>query len=162
MQISVGLRQKPHHLGLVGELSNPRPPAGNASGSVIWARVRVNYAPLLSIKPLTRNLGFTLTQLLAVVPFSPAKRLTLPLWIQDAQAQRIRLVSQSWFCESRFTPFSVTQALILVNRPNNLNAMREVYSQLPNVTVAPLHFASDDISGERLLSMMKVDTDQRE
>lgn len=40
--------------------------------------------------------------------------------------------------------------------------MRQVYAGLPNVVVAPLHFAANDISGERLLAMMKVDVDQRE
>jgi hypothetical protein len=39
--------------------------------------------------------------------------------------------------------------------------MREVYAPLPNVKVAPLHFATDDISGDRLLAMMKVDSDGR-
>jgi hypothetical protein len=39
--------------------------------------------------------------------------------------------------------------------------MRRVYSALPNVTVAPLHFAPEDISGDRLLAMMKVDTDNQ-
>jgi hypothetical protein len=39
--------------------------------------------------------------------------------------------------------------------------MRRIYSVLPNVTVAPLHFAPEDISGDRLLAMMKVDTDSR-
>jgi hypothetical protein len=36
-----------------------------------------------------------------------------------------------------------------------------VYSQFSNVTVAPLHFAPEDISGDRLLAMMKVDVDSR-
>jgi hypothetical protein len=39
--------------------------------------------------------------------------------------------------------------------------MRQVYAGLPNVRVAPLHFAPEDISGERLLAIMKVDSDTR-
>jgi hypothetical protein len=39
--------------------------------------------------------------------------------------------------------------------------MRRVYEGLPTVRVEPLHFASGDISGERLLSMMKVDENAR-
>jgi hypothetical protein len=39
--------------------------------------------------------------------------------------------------------------------------MRAVYGGLPGVQVEPLHFASGDISGERLLSMMKVDENTR-
>jgi hypothetical protein len=42
-----------------------------------------------------------------------------------------------------------------------MTQMRQVYAGLPNVRVAPLHFAPEDISGERLLAMMKVDTDSR-
>lgn len=34
--------------------------------------------------------------------------------------------------------------------------MRQVYAGLPGVTVEPLHFASGDINGSRLLSMMKL------
>ncbi|EIM83172.1 uncharacterized protein STEHIDRAFT_62930, partial [Stereum hirsutum FP-91666 SS1] len=41
--------------------------------------------------------------------------------------------------------------------PNNIKAMRHVYSPLPNVKVEALHFSTKDISGERLLAMMKVD-----
>jgi hypothetical protein len=40
--------------------------------------------------------------------------------------------------------------------------MRRLYAPLTSVTVAPLHFAPEDINGERLLSMMKVDVDSRE
>lgn len=40
--------------------------------------------------------------------------------------------------------------------------MREVYAPLSHVKVAPLHFATDDISGDRLLAMMKVESDARE
>jgi hypothetical protein len=39
--------------------------------------------------------------------------------------------------------------------------MQQVYAGLPGVRVKPLHFASGDISGERLLSMMKVDENAR-
>jgi len=42
-------------------------------------------------------------------------------------------------------------------RPNNLEAMKNVYAGLPKVSVKPLHFAAQDISGERLLTMMKVE-----
>lgn len=35
--------------------------------------------------------------------------------------------------------------------------MREVYSELPAVNVEPLHFSIEDINGERLLAIMKVD-----
>ncbi|KAF7791007.1 hypothetical protein EIP86_001966 [Pleurotus ostreatoroseus] len=35
--------------------------------------------------------------------------------------------------------------------------MRKVYAGLPNVRVEPLLFSPEDISGERLLAMMKVD-----
>ncbi|KAF8651072.1 hypothetical protein AX16_004934 [Volvariella volvacea WC 439] len=41
--------------------------------------------------------------------------------------------------------------------PKTVKAMKEVYASLPSVEVKPLHFAMPDISGERLLSMMKVD-----
>ena len=40
--------------------------------------------------------------------------------------------------------------------------MRKVYAELPSVRVEPLLFAPEDISGERLLSMMKVDGDTRQ
>lgn len=40
--------------------------------------------------------------------------------------------------------------------------MRRVYAGLPNVRVEPLHFAAEDISGPRLLAMMKVDSTERE
>lgn len=50
---------------------------------------------------------------------------------------------------------------MLVYRPNNLRAMRTVYQGLPGVQVEPLHFAPQDISGERLLAMMKVDENTR-
>lgn len=39
--------------------------------------------------------------------------------------------------------------------------MREVYSDLPGVDVHPLRLASQDISGERLLSIMRVDENTR-
>lgn len=39
--------------------------------------------------------------------------------------------------------------------------MTKVYAALPDVTVKPLHFAPEDISGERLLAMMKVDENSR-
>ena len=39
--------------------------------------------------------------------------------------------------------------------------MRKVYAGLPAVKVEPLLFAPGDISGERLLSMMKVDENAR-
>ncbi|KIP08577.1 hypothetical protein PHLGIDRAFT_44166, partial [Phlebiopsis gigantea 11061_1 CR5-6] len=51
------------------------------------------------------------------------------------------------------TPPAVT-VLVL---PTNLQAMRRVYAPLPSVRVEPLHFSPEDISGERLLAMMKVD-----
>jgi hypothetical protein len=38
--------------------------------------------------------------------------------------------------------------------------MEAVYAGLPGVIVEPLHFAASDISGERLLAMMKVDSEQ--
>ncbi|GJE88158.1 hypothetical protein PsYK624_042410 [Phanerochaete sordida] len=43
--------------------------------------------------------------------------------------------------------------------PTNVQAMRRVYGGLPSVRVEPLHFSAEDISGERLLAMMKVDGD---
>ncbi len=39
--------------------------------------------------------------------------------------------------------------------------MKKVYAGLPNVKVEPLLFSPEDISGERLLSMMKVDENAR-
>lgn len=45
--------------------------------------------------------------------------------------------------------------------PTYVKAMRKVYAGLPRVTVEPLLFAPDDISGERLLAMMKVDENTR-
>ena len=51
--------------------------------------------------------------------------------------------------------------LTLVHSPSYLRAMRKVYSVLPHVKVEPLLFSSEDISGERLLSMMKVDETTR-
>jgi hypothetical protein len=41
-------------------------------------------------------------------------------------------------------------------RPNELSHMRAIYGGLPGVKVKPLHFAPNDISGDRLLAMMKV------
>ncbi|KAI0344940.1 hypothetical protein BDW22DRAFT_1469295 [Trametopsis cervina] len=41
--------------------------------------------------------------------------------------------------------------------PSYLQSMKKVYAGLPNVRVEPLLFGPGDISGERLLSMMKVD-----
>ena len=40
--------------------------------------------------------------------------------------------------------------------------MRKVYAGLPAVRVEPLHFSPEDISGERLLAMMKVEENGRE
>ncbi|GJE88163.1 hypothetical protein PsYK624_042460 [Phanerochaete sordida] len=51
------------------------------------------------------------------------------------------------------TPPGVT-VLVL---PANLKTMKRVYAPLPSVHVEPLHFSTEDISGERLLAMMKVD-----
>ena len=39
--------------------------------------------------------------------------------------------------------------------------MRKVYAGLSGVRVEPLHFAPEDISGDRLLAMMKVDESNR-
>ena len=39
--------------------------------------------------------------------------------------------------------------------------MKRVYAKLPHVRVEPLLFSPEDISGERLLSMMKVDENAR-
>ena len=39
--------------------------------------------------------------------------------------------------------------------------MKRVYAPLPSVHVEPLHFSTEDISGERLLAMMKVDENSR-
>jgi hypothetical protein len=39
--------------------------------------------------------------------------------------------------------------------------MRKVYKGIPGVVVEPLHFSPQDISGERLLAMMKVDDSTR-
>jgi hypothetical protein len=46
-------------------------------------------------------------------------------------------------------------------RPNELQKMRIVYAGLPQVRVEALHFAPEDISGDRLLAMMKVDESNR-
>jgi hypothetical protein len=40
--------------------------------------------------------------------------------------------------------------------------MRAVYAGLPGVRVEPLRFSSEDISGHRLLAMMKIDDSNRE
>ena len=37
--------------------------------------------------------------------------------------------------------------------------MKRVYSALPNVQVLPLHIAEKDLTGDRLLAMMKIDND---
>ncbi|GJE88802.1 hypothetical protein PsYK624_048890 [Phanerochaete sordida] len=50
-------------------------------------------------------------------------------------------------------PPSVT-VLVL---PSNLETMKRAYAALPNVEVKPLFFGPRDISGERLLSIMRVD-----
>ncbi|EIN14673.1 hypothetical protein PUNSTDRAFT_130298 [Punctularia strigosozonata HHB-11173 SS5] len=55
------------------------------------------------------------------------------------------------------TPPKVT-VLVL---PTAIRTMRAVYAGLAAVDVQPLHFAPEDISGERLLAMMRVDTEQR-
>ena len=39
--------------------------------------------------------------------------------------------------------------------------MRQVYAGLPAVHVEPLRFSPEDISGERLLAMMKIDENTR-
>jgi hypothetical protein len=39
--------------------------------------------------------------------------------------------------------------------------MQEVYAGLPGVSVEPLHFASSDISADRLLAMMKANAGER-
>lgn len=48
------------------------------------------------------------------------------------------------------------QVVVLV-LPGDLVKMQRVYAGLPGVEVKPLHFAPEDISGDRLLAMMKVD-----
>lgn len=40
--------------------------------------------------------------------------------------------------------------------------MRRVYAGLPAVKVEPLHFSPEDINGERLLAMMKVEEGGRQ
>ena len=55
----------------------------------------------------------------------------------------------------------VTEAIAL-RRPSYLEAMKKVYKGLPSVRVQPLHFSPQEISGERLLAMMKVDESTRE
>ncbi|EKM56159.1 uncharacterized protein PHACADRAFT_209647 [Phanerochaete carnosa HHB-10118-sp] len=47
--------------------------------------------------------------------------------------------------------------VIVLVLPANLQAMKQVYAGLPAVRVEPLRFSAEDISGERLLAMMKVD-----
>ena len=39
--------------------------------------------------------------------------------------------------------------------------MRRVYSRFPGITVAPLHFAPENLNAYGLLAMMKIDQDQR-
>ena len=39
--------------------------------------------------------------------------------------------------------------------------MRGVYSRYPGITVAPLHFAAENLNAYVLLAMMKIDQDQR-
>lgn len=42
-----------------------------------------------------------------------------------------------------------------------MEEMTEVYAHLSHVEVKPLHFSAKDLSGERLLAMMKVDDNER-
>jgi hypothetical protein len=46
--------------------------------------------------------------------------------------------------------------------PSDLRAMKAVYAGLTYVQVEPLHFSPEDISGDRLLAMMKVEESGRE
>lgn len=73
-----------------------------------------------------------------------------------------RRLSLSWSCQPVHSPAAITIFnTTSLHRPTNLVAMTKVYAALPDVTVKPLHFAPEDISGERLLAMMKVDENSR-
>ncbi|KAF8518615.1 hypothetical protein JB92DRAFT_3112943 [Gautieria morchelliformis] len=50
--------------------------------------------------------------------------------------------------------------VVVLVLPNSLDIMRGVYSTLPEVEVMPLHFAPEDLSGGRILAMMKVEQGQ--
>ncbi|GJE88165.1 hypothetical protein PsYK624_042480 [Phanerochaete sordida] len=52
---------------------------------------------------------------------------------------------------------AVAPTVTVLVLPSNLRAMKKVYAKLPAVHVEPLHFSPEDISGERLLAMMKVE-----
>jgi hypothetical protein len=96
---------------------------------------------------------------LAVVLYNLARQHTWLPWILPVQEEQLRQMSQYLSCGLisccdkiyAYDPIS----------PNYVNRMRQVYAGLPNVRVAPLHFAPEDISGERLLAIMKVDSDTR-
>ncbi|EKM56166.1 uncharacterized protein PHACADRAFT_145298 [Phanerochaete carnosa HHB-10118-sp] len=52
---------------------------------------------------------------------------------------------------------AVAPTVTVLVLPSNIRAMRRVYAKLPAVRVEPLHFSPEDISGERLLAMMRVE-----
>jgi hypothetical protein len=55
------------------------------------------------------------------------------------------------------TGMFVTPPVTVLVLPNSVPVMKNIYAGLRSVDVAPLHFCQEDINGERLLSMMKVD-----
>jgi hypothetical protein len=98
-------------------------------------------------------------QLPVVVLSNLAKRPTYHLLIQLMGDTLRRLKSPFLFCKSHDVESGCQPNL---KSPNNIRAMRAVYAGLPSVRVEALRFAPKNISGERLLSMMKVDESARE
>lgn len=100
-------------------------------------------------------------QLRAEGMFSPARPRIFRLLTRLVVDELSHRLSQFSFCESRRFRSSFHFDDASSRRPSNLRAMTKVYANLPNVKVLPLHFAPEDISGERLLAMMKVDENTR-
>jgi hypothetical protein len=120
----------------------------------------VRYIASYTVFYLTKNTVSISTRQLGVGWCSRAKLRTWPPSIAFGEATFRLLRSQSSFCECLLSLFT-TGSPHHASRPNNLRSMRMVYAGLPGVRVEPLHFSSRDISGERLLSMMKVDESTR-
>ncbi|KAF8586234.1 hypothetical protein K439DRAFT_1387349 [Ramaria rubella] len=78
--------------------------------------------------------------------------------VQPCEAAYMASLKPQWPSKSNEpTPPRVT-VLVL---PGNIQTMTRVYAKLPEVRVKPLHFSLEDISGGRLLAMMKVDQGQQ-
>lgn len=107
------------------------------------------------------DLGYILILQLAEVSFNLVRQ---HIWLHLTQHKRWTLTLRRLLCSSCM--FSrllnvLNDCSYEISRPTYLRAMRRVYAGLP-VRVEPLLFSPEDISGERLLAMMKIDDNARE